>query len=225
MQRPTHLLLRFPAAVMATVTIGTLAFAQSEAPAPRSTGPLQAAPECRSGVGQITGSVPLSDQQSRSKGIICPPAGVDPGIAIPPVGGGRAPVISPPGTPDGDVNRTQVRVLDAAQIRRANMERRGERIIESSVEARQGFLGRPVLLVLVVSCVLAAATLAPSFGCLRARLAARRRTGNAAPERLAPDGSLFPACKQDPAAERVSERRLPRVCSLFPGGGVRDENT
>ena len=44
------------------------------------------------------------------------------------------------------------------------MERRGERIIESSVEARQGFLGRPVLLVLVISCVLATAALALSFG-------------------------------------------------------------
>jgi hypothetical protein len=43
------------------------------------------------------------------------------------------------------------------------MERQGERIVESAVEARQGLLGRPVLLVLVVSCVLAAAALALSF--------------------------------------------------------------
>ena len=43
------------------------------------------------------------------------------------------------------------------------MERRGEKIIESSVEARQGFLGKPVLAVLVVSCVLAIAVLALSF--------------------------------------------------------------
>jgi hypothetical protein len=43
------------------------------------------------------------------------------------------------------------------------MERRGETIVESSVEARQGFLGRPVLVVLVVSCVLAVAALALSF--------------------------------------------------------------
>jgi hypothetical protein len=43
------------------------------------------------------------------------------------------------------------------------MERRGEKIIESTVEARQGFLGRPVLIVLVVSCVLAIAALAISY--------------------------------------------------------------
>ena len=44
----------------------------------------------------------LSDQLAESKGVICPPAGVDPGITAPPVGGGRMPVIPPPGTPGGD---------------------------------------------------------------------------------------------------------------------------
>jgi hypothetical protein len=39
---------------------------------------------------------PLSDQLSQSKGIICPPTGIDPGIAAPPVGGGRTPVIPRP---------------------------------------------------------------------------------------------------------------------------------
>ena len=43
------------------------------------------------------------------------------------------------------------------------MERRGEKIIGSSVEARQGFLGKPVLVVLAVSCVLAIAALALSY--------------------------------------------------------------
>jgi hypothetical protein len=43
------------------------------------------------------------------------------------------------------------------------MERRGEKVIESSVEARQGFLGRPVLVVLVVSCALVVVALAVSF--------------------------------------------------------------
>jgi hypothetical protein len=51
---------------------------------------------------ETTGSRPLSDQLSQSKGVICPPAGVDPGISVPPVGGGRTPVIPPPGTPGGD---------------------------------------------------------------------------------------------------------------------------
>jgi hypothetical protein len=44
----------------------------------------------------------LSDELSRSKGVICPPAGIDPGISVPPVGGGVTPVIPPPGTPGGD---------------------------------------------------------------------------------------------------------------------------
>jgi hypothetical protein len=30
----------------------------------------------------------LSDQLSQSKGVICPPAGIDPGISVPPSGGG-----------------------------------------------------------------------------------------------------------------------------------------
>jgi len=51
-----------------------------------------------------TGRRPLSDQLAESKGVICPPAGTDPGIAVPPRGGGRTPVIPPPGTPGGDPN-------------------------------------------------------------------------------------------------------------------------
>ena len=89
-------------AVFATVTVG---FAQSQAPIPPARVPLEA-PECQRGAlptpGETTGGVSLSDQLSQSKGIICPPAGIDPGIAAPPLGGGRTPVIPPPGTPGGD---------------------------------------------------------------------------------------------------------------------------
>jgi hypothetical protein len=46
----------------------------------------------------------LSDRLAASKGVICPPAGIDPGIAAPPVGGGRTPVIPPLDTPGGDPN-------------------------------------------------------------------------------------------------------------------------
>jgi hypothetical protein len=83
----------------------TLAFAQTPLPTPPSAAPPQA-PECQRGtaptLGETTGSATLSDRLSQSKGIICPPAGVDPGIAAPPVGGGVTPVIPPPGTPGGD---------------------------------------------------------------------------------------------------------------------------
>jgi hypothetical protein len=52
--------------------------------------------------GETTGSANLSEQLSRSKGVICPPAGIDPGLALPPVGGGITSVIPPPGTRGGD---------------------------------------------------------------------------------------------------------------------------
>jgi len=43
------------------------------------------------------------------------------------------------------------------------MRKDGERIVESPVEARAGFLDRPVLVVLVVSAVLAAAFLGVTY--------------------------------------------------------------
>jgi hypothetical protein len=70
--------------------------------------PVPPAVECQRGAtapvapGETTGSANLSDALSRSKGVICPPTGIDPGIAAPPVGGGVMPVIPPPGTPGGD---------------------------------------------------------------------------------------------------------------------------
>jgi len=44
----------------------------------------------------------LSDQLSDSKGVICPPAGVDPQVEVPPPAGGALKVIPPPGSPGGD---------------------------------------------------------------------------------------------------------------------------
>ena len=52
--------------------------------------------------GETTGSANLSDELSRSKGVICPPAEVDPGIFVPPKVGEVTPAIPPPGTPGGD---------------------------------------------------------------------------------------------------------------------------
>jgi hypothetical protein len=93
------------AAAGAVVAAASLGFAQSQVPPPPARAPLEI-PECQRGavptLGETTGSSSLSNQLSQSKGIICPPAGVDPGIAAPPVGGGRTPVIPPPGTPGGD---------------------------------------------------------------------------------------------------------------------------
>ena len=43
------------------------------------------------------------------------------------------------------------------------MHKDGKQIVETAVEARGGLLGRPVLLVLVASCVLAIATLIVTY--------------------------------------------------------------
>ena len=46
----------------------------------------------------------LSDQLAQSKGVICPPAGVDPQMRQPPPEGGAMRVIPPPGSPGGNPN-------------------------------------------------------------------------------------------------------------------------
>jgi hypothetical protein len=47
-------------------------------------------------------SQPLSERLAESKGVICPPAAVDPEMQVPPPAGGQLKVIPPPGTPGGD---------------------------------------------------------------------------------------------------------------------------
>jgi hypothetical protein len=46
----------------------------------------------------------LSEQLTRSDGVICPPSGVDSDIKARTPEGGRTPVIAPPGSPGGDPN-------------------------------------------------------------------------------------------------------------------------
>jgi hypothetical protein len=48
------------------------------------------------------------------------------------------------------------------------MQKRGERIIETPVEARAGFLDRPVLVILVVGSMLAVLALGLSYSLIRA---------------------------------------------------------
>jgi hypothetical protein len=98
-------------ALAATVAILSIPAAHAQLE-PRVAPPAPSQPsnprECPPNVGnggpsnEITGSRTLSDQLSQSKGVICPPTGVDPGISVPPIGGGRTPVVPPPGTPGGD---------------------------------------------------------------------------------------------------------------------------
>jgi hypothetical protein len=44
----------------------------------------------------------LSDKLAESKGVICPPTGVDRDMQVAPPGGGQLKVIPPPGSPGGD---------------------------------------------------------------------------------------------------------------------------
>ena len=53
-------------------------------------------------VGGGGGTEPLSDKLARSKGVICPPTGLDTKMQVTPPGGGRLKIIPPPGTPGGD---------------------------------------------------------------------------------------------------------------------------
>src|ERR1700755_787313 len=49
--------------------------------------------------GTTTGQAaePLGDNLARSDGVLCPPAGIDPEMRAPAPGGGKMPVIPPPG--------------------------------------------------------------------------------------------------------------------------------
>lgn len=64
--------------------------------------------ECPPGAGTNAPSVGreskgnLSDQLADSRGVICPPAGVDPGMQQRPAEGGTLKVIPPPGSPGGN---------------------------------------------------------------------------------------------------------------------------
>jgi hypothetical protein len=44
----------------------------------------------------------LTDRLAETKGVICPPTGIDPDIVAKPPGGGKLKVIPPPGTPGAD---------------------------------------------------------------------------------------------------------------------------
>jgi hypothetical protein len=97
------------AAVVAAMAALSIPTAQAQVDRSITPPPLsQPLNPCPPGVGnnaasnETTGSSTLSDRLSQSKGVICPPAGIDPGISVPPSGGGRTPVIPPPGTPGGD---------------------------------------------------------------------------------------------------------------------------
>jgi hypothetical protein len=89
------------------VSVASAGSALSQAAGHGQTAPEQGVtcpPDVRSETPTVGAGRPedLSDKLAQSKGIICPPAGVDPQMQVTPPGGGRLKVIPPPGTPGGD---------------------------------------------------------------------------------------------------------------------------
>jgi hypothetical protein len=89
---------------IAKATDPDLTIAQAVQVNPPTAGPKDCPPDVRSAPGRNEPAGNLSDELARSKGVICPPAGVDPGLAEPPPAGGRTPIIPPPGSPGGNPN-------------------------------------------------------------------------------------------------------------------------
>jgi hypothetical protein len=96
-----------PIAVMLSTAI--CASAVSAQPAPQQRAPSDQRAACPPDVkgepptvGGGGGSQPLSDKLAESKGVICPPAGVDREMQVKPPASGELKVIPPPGSPGGD---------------------------------------------------------------------------------------------------------------------------
>lgn len=88
--------------LFAILLLGTASAAAQTVP------PAQAPKDCPPGVGAnapgIGGDAKgnLSKKLASSKGIICPPAGIDPEMQQRPPEGGAIKVVPPPGSPGGD---------------------------------------------------------------------------------------------------------------------------
>ena len=107
MKRRMDVGMRFTLAVMVLSASCVAATAQTTT-VPQGTEHPGAA--CPPGVGRNAPTVgkeserTLSDQLAQSKGVICPPAGVDPQMHQTPPEGGAMKVIPPPGSPGGNPN-------------------------------------------------------------------------------------------------------------------------
>jgi hypothetical protein len=89
--------------VLVTVAAANVALAQPTTNPPSERG-ATCPPDVKGEPPTVGGgsSEPLSDKLAQSKGVICPPAGVDREMQVTPPGGGKLKVIPPPGTPGGD---------------------------------------------------------------------------------------------------------------------------
>jgi hypothetical protein len=94
---------------LATLIVCTAAVSGARAqPATVSPGADHPGAACPPGAGPNAPTVgkdsgkPLGDQLADSKGVICPPAGIDPEMRQPPPEGGALKVIPPPRAPGGN---------------------------------------------------------------------------------------------------------------------------
>src|SRR3954454_2199762 len=95
--------------LLAFLLIGTdnTADAQTTAPATAPNAPKDCPPGVAASNAPTLGrdaKGTLSEQLAQSKGVICPPAGVDPEMQQKPQEGGTIKVLPPPGSPGGDQN-------------------------------------------------------------------------------------------------------------------------
>ena len=93
--------------MLPVLLIGTLTGAAdaqtTAAPAPNAQVPKDCPPSAGANPPAVgDNGKTLSDKLASSKGVICPPAGVDPDMQQPPQSGGAMKVIPPPGSPGGD---------------------------------------------------------------------------------------------------------------------------
>jgi hypothetical protein len=97
----------FVAIIAALVTVAAVNFALAQPSAnPSRENGATCPPDTKGEPPTVGGgsSEPLSDKLAQSKGVICPPAGIDREMEVLPPSGGHLKVIPPPGTPGGDPN-------------------------------------------------------------------------------------------------------------------------
>jgi hypothetical protein len=93
-------------AVFVSVASANVALAQATGNLPSPEDGATCPPDIKGEPPTVGGrsSEPLSDKLAQSKGVICPPAGLDRDMQVTPPSGGHLKVIPPPGTPGGDPN-------------------------------------------------------------------------------------------------------------------------
>ncbi len=91
-------------AVLFALALATTATCASAQTTPQAQAPKECPPGAGANAPGINGDAKgnLTDKLASSKGVICPPAGIDPGMQQKPREGGAMKIVPPPGSPGGD---------------------------------------------------------------------------------------------------------------------------